>query len=1030
MEANLYVAGAGTGKTYTLAERYLGFLEEGLSPLQVVAVTFTERAALELRHRVRQMVGERSLGHKERVLAELEAAPIGTLHALAARVCREFPEEAGVPADFQVMEDLEAALLLEAWLEEALLEALQDPRYAPLVEAVGYEGLLDTLREVAKDPLAARELLEKGLGEVAKALRLEAWRGLRRRMEELFHGERPEERYPGFPKGWRAEEPEVVPDLLAWAGEVKFNKKPWLEYKDDPALKRLLKLLGGVKEGFSPGPADERLEEVWPLLRELAEGVLARLEERRFRARRLGYADLEVHALRALEEEEVRAYYRGRFRRLLVDEFQDTNPVQVRLLQALFPDLRAWTVVGDPNQSIYSFRRADPKVMERFQIEAAKEGLRVRRLEKSHRYHQGLADFHNRFFPPLLPGYGAVSAERKPEGEGPWVFHFQGDLEAQARFIAQEVGRLLSEGFQVYDLGEKAYRPMSLRDVAVLGRTWRDLARVAEALRRLEVPAVEAGGGNLLETRAFKDAYLALRFLGDPRDEEALVGLLRSPFFALTDGEVRRLAEARGEGETLWEVLEREGDLSAEAERARETLRGLLRRKALEAPSRLLQRLDGATGYTGVAARLPQGRRRVKDWEGTLDLVRKLEVGSEDPFLVARHLRLLLRSGLSVERPPLEAGEAVTLLTVHGAKGLEWPVVFVLNVGGWNRLGSWKNNKTKPLFRPGLALVPPVLDEEGNPSALFHLAKRRVEEEEKQEENRLLYVAATRASERLYLLLSPDLSPDKGDLDPQTLIGAGSLEKGLEATEPERPWSGEEGEVEVLEERIQGLPLEALPVSLLPLAARDPEAARRRLLGEPEAEGGEAWMPEDPQETEEEVPGGAGVGRMTHALLERFEALEDLEREGRAFLEESFPGAEGEEVEEALRLARTFLTAEVFAPYRGNAVAKEVPVALELLGVRLEGRADRVGEDWVLDYKTDRGVDAKAYLLQVGVYALALGKPRALVADLREGKLYEGASQQVEEKAEEVLRRLMGGEGQGRQPYPLAATDPGHGAPG
>lgn len=641
MEANLYVAGAGTGKTYTLAERYLRFLEEGLSPLQVVAVTFTERAALELRHRVRQMVGERSLDQKERVLAELEAAPIGTLHALAARICREFPEEAGVPADFQVMEDLEAALLLEAWLEEVLLEELQDPSYASLVEAVGYEGLLDTLRKVAQDPLAAQELLEKGLGEVARALRLEAWRGLRRRMEELFHGERPEERYPGFPKGWRAEEPEVVPDLLAWAGEVKFNKKPWLEYKGDPVLKRLRELLEGVRPEFSPGPADERLE-----------GVLARLEERRFRARRLGYADLEVHALRALEREEVRAYYRGRFRRLLVDEFQDTNPVQVRLLKALFPDLRAWTVVGDLNQSIYSFRRADPKVMERFQIEAAKEGLRVRRLEKSHRYHQGLADFHNRFFPPLLPGYGAVSAERKPEGEGPWVFHFQGDLEAQARFIAQEVGRLLSEGFQVYDLGEKAYRPMSLRDVAVLGRTWRDLARVAEALRRLEVPAVEAGGGNLLETRAFKDAYLALRFLGDPKDEEALVGLLRSPFFALADGEIRRLAEARGEGETLWEVLEREGDLSAEAERARETLRGLLRRKALEAPSRLLQRLDGATGYTGVAARLPQGRRRVKDWEGTLDLVRKLEVGSEDPFLVARHLRLLLRNGLSVERPP------------------------------------------------------------------------------------------------------------------------------------------------------------------------------------------------------------------------------------------------------------------------------------------------------------------------------------------------------------------------------------------
>ncbi len=1004
---HLLLAGAGTGKTYELAKRYLHFLEhENLSPLQVVAVTFTERAALELRHRVRQMVVQSGLNHKERVLAELEAAPIGTLHALAARVCREFPEEAGVPADFQVMEDLEAALLLEAWLEEALLEELKSREYAPLVEAVGYEGLLDTLWEVANDPLAALELLERSPGEVARGLRLEAWRGLKSRMEDLERslGERLEERYPGLPEGWRGEALEALQELWVWAEGVDLNRNPWRNYRSDATFRALLELLRKESEWLAPRPADGLMETVWPLLRRLAEKVLEGLEERRFRARRLGYAHLEAHALRALEREEVRAHYQKRFLRLLVDEFQDTNPVQVRLLRALFPDLRTWTAVGDPNQSIYGFRRADPRVVEELRREALGAGMGVRHLGESRRYHRGLADFHNRFFPDLLPEYKGVGAVREPRGEGPWVFHFQGDLEAQARFVAQEVGRLLSEGFQVYDLAEEAYRPLRLRDVAVLGRTWRDLARVAEALRRLGVPAVEAGGGNLLETREFRDAYLALRFLGDPGDEEALLGLLRSPFFALTDGEIRRLAEARGEGEALWEALGREGELSPEAQRAREVLRDLLRRKALEAPSRLLQRLDEATGYTGVVARLPQGRRRVKDWEGALDLVRRLEAGNEDPFLVARHLRLLLRHELSVERPPLEVGEALTLLTVHGAKGLEWPVVFVLSVGGWNGSGPWR---TKPLFRPGLALVPPVLDEEGEASALFHLAKRRVQEEERREEDRLLYVAATRASERLYLLLAP-----QGSLDLQALQEAGSAEKGLEeAQEPKGPWPKEEPEARLLVEGLQGLPLEALPISLLPLAAKDPEAARRRLLGEPEPEDGEAWEPDGLQESEEEAPGGAGVGRMTHALLERFDALEDLEGKGRAFLEEAFPGAEGEEVEEALRLARAFLTAEAFAPYRGAPVAKEVPVALELLGVRLEGRADRVGEDWVLDYKTDRGVDPEAYLLQVGVYALALGKPRALVADLREEVLREGASEAVEERVKKVLRRLMGREG-------------------
>ena len=927
-------AGAGTGKTHRLVRRYLEFLEAGLSPLEVVAVTFTEKAALELRNRVRREVRKASVSQKERVLAELEAAPIGTLHALAARICREFPEEAGVPADFQVTDDLEAPLLLEAWLEESLLKELKGPGYAPLVDALGYEGLLDTLRAVAKDPLAAWELLRKRPDEVAQALRLLG-------------------------------EEEGVPTRL------------WPE----------------------PRPADGRMEEVWPLLRGLTERVLERLETRRFRARRLGYADLEVHALRALEKEEVRAYYQSRFRRLLLDELQDTNPVQVRILKALFPDLQSWTAVGDPNQSIYGFRRADPRVMKDLLAEATRVGAGREALGESRRYHQGLADFHNGFFKGLLPEYQCVKASRPPqEKEGPWVFHFQGDLEAQARFIAQEVAGLLSGGFQVYDLREKAYRPLRLRDVAVLGRTWRELARVGEALRRLGVPAVEAGGGNLLESREFRDAYLALRFLGDPRDEGALLGLLRSPFFALTDGEIRRLAEVRGEGKTLWQALERGEGLSLEAQRAREVLQDLLRRKALEAPSRLLQRLDQATGYTGVASRLPQGQRRVKDWEGTLDLVRRLEAGSEDPYLVARQLRLLLRHGVPVPRPPLEAGEALTLLTVHGAKGLEWPVVFVLNVGGWNGQGP---REDKPLFRPGLALVPPVLDEKGEPSALFHLAKRQVQEEERREEDRLLYVAATRASERLYLLLA-----SKSSLDPQALGKAGSQEKGLEeAKEPKGLQPEEEPKARLLVEGLARLPLEALPISLLPLAARDPEAARRWLLGEPGE--GEARRPDDPEPEGEEAPGGAGVGRLAHALLERFDALEALEREGRAYLEESFPGAEGKEVEEAFSLARTFFTAEAFAPYREGPVAKEVPVTLELLGVRLEGRADRVGEDWVLDYKTDRQVDAEAYLLQVGLYAYALERPRALVADLREGALREVASLEAKERAEEVLRRLL-----------------------
>ncbi len=120
----------------------------------------------------------------------------------------------------------------------------------------------------------------------------------------------------------------------------------------------------------------------------------------------------------------MRAHYRGRFRRLLLDELQDTNPVQVQILKALFPDLQAWTAVGDPHQSIYGFRRADPRVMAALLEEA--QGVDQEALRESRRYHQGLADFHNRFFKGLLPGFPSVEASRPPRGEARGSFTSRG----------------------------------------------------------------------------------------------------------------------------------------------------------------------------------------------------------------------------------------------------------------------------------------------------------------------------------------------------------------------------------------------------------------------------------------------------------------------------------------------------------------------------------------------------------------------------------------------------------------------------
>lgn len=171
-----------------------------------------------------------------------------------------------------MVDDLQVPLFLDAWLEESLLEELRDPRYAPLVDALGYEGLLDTLRAVAKDPLAAQELLRKGPEEMAEALRLKAWRGLKARLEALersLGGERLEERYP---VGWRSDEPDARWELRVWVEGVNLKRNPWRGYGEDSTFKKLLDLLRKESEWPAPRPADERMEAVWPSSRGLPRG--------------------------------------------------------------------------------------------------------------------------------------------------------------------------------------------------------------------------------------------------------------------------------------------------------------------------------------------------------------------------------------------------------------------------------------------------------------------------------------------------------------------------------------------------------------------------------------------------------------------------------------------------------------------------------------------------------------------------------------------------------------------------------------
>jgi ATP-dependent helicase/nuclease subunit A len=932
-------AGAGAGKTYMLQKRYAHHLEvDGLSPLAIVAVTFTELAAAELRARVREEVRARVLQRRAQglaggplddpgVLGALEAAPISTIHALAARICREHPDEAEVPREFAILDEREGVLWQAEHLEAALARLP-----GALFEHMPWAKARAVMAALLRDPHLAAQAL-------------------------------------------------CVPPL-------------------DP--------------GPAGAEADRRLAAVLPVLREAWAEVVAHLRAEKLRQRRLDYADLELGALRALSHDAVRAYYHARWRAVIVDEFQDTNPVQAELLQHLTAPRdgrRArLTIVGDEKQSIFGFRRADPRVFQAFQQALAARG-RVGALTESRRTHAPLMALLNAVCGPLLPDmHVAMGATRhEPPGPSPHmevlvldaVARGRGALPAELRrrleadALARHLRAMLERQppFLVHDRHAErrgdgpVTRPLACSDVAVLARSWGSLEALEEALAAQGIPAVQTRGGSLLETREALDAMALLAWLADRHDDHALVTVLRSPFFALDDGRLARLAaglpprpagappgETRG---AWWKAVQAATSEGWPAIRA--VLAGWRDARRALAPSALLALADRECGYTAVAATMPGGRRRLADWQGMVTLVRELEHGTEDVGVVVRRLRRLVAAEVDVERPPLEAGEAVSLLTIHASKGLEWPVVAVVDLARANPVDVAEVRLDAEL---GLAMRLGGSDSEGTTPTRYRELGERRKAAEAEERRRLLYVALTRARDHLILSAAARKGPLLELLEPglraagvaPTLVPP-ELARARPPELPTHSWP-------------QGLPvlldpcgpgLEELPVTALAAYERCPARFRLGVVERhpPEAPPGAAGAA---------APGhAAALGTLVHLALEH--GVRGLE--GVTGLAAGSPLAgEAEALAEAAELVERFHTAPAFAALAAGPLRQEVAFRHQLGPLALAGKIDAVGPGFVLDYKTDREVEPDHHLVQLAIYARHAGVSEACLAYLRHGLLH------------------------------------------
>lgn len=226
-------------------------------------------------------------------------------------------------------------------------------------------------------------------------------------------------------------------------------------------------------------------------------------------------------------------------------------------------------------------------------------------------------------------------------------------------------------------------RPIQPGDILVLTHTWSPLNIYGEAISALGIPIAPAGGGNLLTTREAKDGWALLRFLADTQDDLALVAILRSPWFSISDRIILQIAQNKNllkqaDQSSWWEWIQNSCD--SELEYPVKVLTELLAKQDYDPPSRLLLKCDRLTGYTAVISNLTDGKRRLADWQGFKEFVKELEAGTQDIYGVVRDLKQLYDHEAEIPRPPLEIDNAVALMTIYAAKGLERSLVVVADL--------------------------------------------------------------------------------------------------------------------------------------------------------------------------------------------------------------------------------------------------------------------------------------------------------------------------------------------------------------
>ncbi len=1034
LDRTLFVeAGAGTGKTTALVGRVAELVLSGRidSPRELAAITFTEAAAVELRDRVRQQLeveadridlDDQARARVQSVLADIDEMTITTLHGFASRLLGEFPLEAGLAPGFEVEDEIEASVRFERrWLElvddlhadaglrdvfgRALVLGL-DLRRLSEVAAV-FDDNWDRLgpsRPIGPmatvDVAAVVEPLADALGHLPACTDPADLLA-----EHLENQIAPVHRELVVLADLGA--PDSLLTALVRAGKLgtKNGKQGvWSGHKPE-----VVAALADAETARSTLIHEHRGEVLGFLAERLRVFALEGAEDRRRRGL-VSYHDLLVRARDLLRSDVgVRTALSRRYRYLLIDEFQDTDPLQIEiaaLLAATDPSAppQDWQdievvpgklfFVGDPKQSIYRFRRADITLYSRAQTAFAADPVR---LTANFRSTPDVLTWVNRVFGELIiddgdaqPPYVDLTAHREGSGTHPAVLVVGGPVnegtigdirDAESEELAGLIRRVRAEAWEV---GREERAPVRYDDIALLVPTRTPLGQIERALEAEGVPYRIESRSLVFQTDEVRELLAVLAAVDDPADEVALVTALRSPGLACSDADLADWRLAGGQWRIDGPVPE--GHEDHPVARALGELKRLHEVRDWKPVNELVAQVVRERRMVELTLARRRPRDHWRRYRFLTDAARAFVEagGSSLAEFVAWVTAQAEGRADRVETVLREADDdAVRIMTVHGSKGLEFPVVVLAGL----------NADRDP--RPPLVVWGPARPEIrlGSQRAGYfetdgYLAAREADERfDTAEQRRLLYVAATRAQDHLVVSLhhKPGYRNHAAVLH-EVCAACGDLHGRPDDDQLVFPLPDEEA------------PAPSAPVESAAAADRW-SAERAALLARVRASGvvapsalGHDVVPTPEQDVA--VPGrgegGSARGRAVHAVLQSVslpaaDDLDDLARLHAAA--EGLPGRSDEVaalarsalaarvVERALAAPRYWRELAVVAPVGDRLVEGYIDLAFEAEGGRLV----------VVDYKTDAVVDPIRHRLQIGAYAAALA--RATGREVSEGWL-------------------------------------------